>query len=194
MAVFMLCDKNHLPPKYDAIHEFDASSWTENPEHFKDFVKVETYRGRVLSMFERNGYDDSDFYAVVWSDEQNKPINVEYATTRGWTYANGAQIDATDETRAKYENYIRRQQRMGRIAERNMMKRAAHEMNLDLFAYKRLLRAYPSGLPDNLVKLMKVKKFRSNFRANLCKQVRDWCAEHAPKYVTPLSAKQLWYI
>ena len=40
----------------------------------------------------------SDFYAVVWTGE--RLTSVEYATTRGWTYANGATIDATDEVKA----------------------------------------------------------------------------------------------
>ena len=30
----------------------------------------ETYVGRVLETYEENGYNDSDFYAVVWDDEQ----------------------------------------------------------------------------------------------------------------------------
>ena len=63
-----------------------------------------TYLGAVLDTFERNGYDDSDFYAVVWTGEEVRAI--EWGTTRGWTYANSAQIDATDEVKAAAGAYL----------------------------------------------------------------------------------------
>lgn len=69
---------------------------------------VTTYEGKVLETRERNYYDDSDFYALVWDDDANAVISVDYATTRGWTYLNSATVDATDEVKAKaakfYEN------------------------------------------------------------------------------------------
>lgn len=73
---------------------------------FNDPLYMETtYVGKVLELREMNGYDDSDFYAKVWDDEQNKPIEVMYASTRGWTYPNGANVDATPEVQAKYAAY-----------------------------------------------------------------------------------------
>lgn len=57
-----------------------------------------TYVGAVLYTGEINGYDDSDFYADVWTGTSVKRIT--YATTRGWTYANGAHVDATPDVRA----------------------------------------------------------------------------------------------
>ena len=57
-----------------------------------------SYEGAVLDTYERNGYDDSDFYAVVWNGEA--VTDVCYASTRGWTYHNGASVDATPETEA----------------------------------------------------------------------------------------------
>ena len=55
------------------------------------------YEGCVLSTYERNGYHDSDFYAVCWDEEKQAVVDVEYDTTRagGGGYAN---IDATPET------------------------------------------------------------------------------------------------
>jgi hypothetical protein len=64
-------------------------------------VVEETYAGAVLDTYERNGYDDSDFYAIVWDDPTQSIKTVEYATTRGWTYANSAKVDATAEVTAK---------------------------------------------------------------------------------------------
>lgn len=62
-----------------------------------------TYEGRVLATRERNGYHDSDFDALVWT-EDGKPRWVEYDTTRG---AGGgtAKVDATDEVKAAYADY-----------------------------------------------------------------------------------------
>lgn len=54
-----------------------------------------SYQGAVLATRERNGYDDSDFYAVVWDGE--KLLTVTYGTTRFWTYPNHAEPDATPE-------------------------------------------------------------------------------------------------
>lgn len=65
-----------------------------------------TYEGAVLSLGERNYHDDSDFFARVWDGE--KIINVEYATTRSWTYANGATIDATPEVIAAASEWQRK--------------------------------------------------------------------------------------
>lgn len=54
------------------------------------------YAGCVLSTYEHNGYNDSDWYAICWDREQQKVVEVEYDTTRagggGW-----AEIDATPE-------------------------------------------------------------------------------------------------
>lgn len=64
-----------------------------------------TYEGCVLADRERNYYDDSDFYAVVWDEEAQAVKEVEYATTRFPTYENYCSVDATDEVRAKAAAY-----------------------------------------------------------------------------------------
>ena len=54
------------------------------------------YVGCVISTYERNGYDDSDWYAICWDREKQKVVEVNYDTTRagGGGYA---EIDATPE-------------------------------------------------------------------------------------------------
>jgi hypothetical protein len=59
-----------------------------------------SFEGAVLDTWERNGYDDSDFYALVWDAEAGTLRTIEYATTRGWTHHNGAHVDATEEVLA----------------------------------------------------------------------------------------------
>lgn len=54
----------------------------------------ETFVGCVLDTYEVNGYDDSDWYAIVW-DESTQSVHLEqYDTTRGVMYGS-ATVDAT---------------------------------------------------------------------------------------------------
>ena len=46
---------------------------------------VENSVGKVLSLRERNGYHDSDFFATYWCEIENKPKTIEYATTRAYS-------------------------------------------------------------------------------------------------------------
>lgn len=63
---------------------------------------IESHRGMVVSLRERNGYDDSDFYAKVWDRATGQVSEVCYASTRGWTYLNGAKEDLSPEDAAEY--------------------------------------------------------------------------------------------
>lgn len=74
-----------------------------------------TWAGRVLRLVEHNYHDDSDFFAEVWDEEKGEPREVWYATTRGWTYNNGASVDADEATLAAYAAY--RDKRYRRAAE-----------------------------------------------------------------------------
>lgn len=62
----------------------------------QDFYII-THKGHVLKRWERNGYDDSDFNALVFIPEKDEFKTIEYASTRYWTYNNGCSVDATDE-------------------------------------------------------------------------------------------------
>lgn len=70
-----------------------------------------THHGLVLGTYERNGYDDSDFYAAAWNPETQKIDYICYATTRGWTYGNGAIVDATPEIFAAARQYLENQRK-----------------------------------------------------------------------------------
>lgn len=70
----------------------------------KVVVKSVEYRGAVLETRERNGYDDSDFYALCWDEATQSVKSVEYATTRGPS-PSSAIVDATPEVRAKAAAY-----------------------------------------------------------------------------------------
>src|SRR5215471_9027753 len=98
MAIRMMC----TPETPGAVLD---EYWTK--EAGREIWVHTTHEGCVLETREWNMRDDSDFYAVVWNDEKGEPERVDYASTRGWTYPNGAAVDATPEVIAKYEAYIR---------------------------------------------------------------------------------------
>lgn len=87
---------------------YNPNQWSADENLHKvhaELAHVTSYEGCVLSTGEHNYYDDSDFYAMVWDEPTQSVKKVIYATTRGWTYHNGAKVDATEENRAKAEAY-----------------------------------------------------------------------------------------
>ncbi len=77
---------------------------TNAPE--TDLLYEISYEGAVIATREENGYNDSDFYAVVWDEGAGAVRRVGYATTRGWTYNNSANVDATEEVIEKATAFI----------------------------------------------------------------------------------------
>lgn len=65
-------------------------------------VVREFAEGCVVATREANYYDDSDFYATYYDADTDSFKEVCYASTRGWTYAAFAGVDATPEVAAKY--------------------------------------------------------------------------------------------
>jgi hypothetical protein len=77
----------------------------------------DTHVGLCLSDRERNGYDDSDFLMTVWDEETQQTKEIEYASTRGWSYpCYGSRPDATPEVCEKANAYRRRLAVEGAIA------------------------------------------------------------------------------
>lgn len=62
-----------------------------------------THEGLVLSLREKNGYHDSDFYATVWNPITRTTSEIMYGTTRASTYNNWATVDASEEVQAAAE-------------------------------------------------------------------------------------------
>jgi hypothetical protein len=84
----------------------DVSENYKNSKEDASTVFVRTFAiGCVLHTWERNGYDDSDFFAIYWNEATQSVESIQYATTRGWTYANSATIDATPEVIEKALQY-----------------------------------------------------------------------------------------
>lgn len=165
----------------------------------KDRTVTEEFIGLVVHKYEKNYYDDSDFYAVVYIDGTFK--DVMYATTSAYCPVR-CEVDAPENLKKKFSKFEEEQRRL-RIAKRLLEKRAklielSKECRLpNYLAVKRLAKAYGDidtcGF-DSVYKLLKVKKFRSKFRESLAEQVRNWCADKNPKFSSPLSPRQMSYI
>lgn len=111
MAIRMLIEKSDINrqvdgnPTYTELDDADRKYLDESTSTGKwkrEMVFEITWTGCVLKLGEHNHYHDSDFFATVWDDAKGGPRDVEYASTRGWSYANNAAVDATDEVQAKY--------------------------------------------------------------------------------------------
>jgi hypothetical protein len=94
MPITMQCSKETIGAK--------RSDYPGESNSDKSPVYVHTFaEGCVLDIYERNGYNDSDFYAIYWDETSQSVKTIEYASTRGWTYANSAVVDATPEIQTK---------------------------------------------------------------------------------------------
>ena len=69
-----------------------------NPETKKYDLSKECFKGCVLALREHNGFDDSDYYALVYDKENDSFYEVEYATTR-FACSSYAVVDATPRNR-----------------------------------------------------------------------------------------------
>jgi hypothetical protein len=195
---FVRITHEHEIQKFVVVHLHNLE---ENVECYGPYgyVTYETYKGLCLVDYEHNGYDDSDFYMVVWNVEKHIPEKICFASTRGWSpvfVVSGSYVDAPEEIREAYVKYVYdkdvalrfenkriHNERLTKIAEKN---------NLTLESVERLFNAtFPNFEPFE--KLL-MANLRSAFRKSLREQVVKWLLDPAPKHMTPLSRKQLEYL
>lgn len=69
--------------------------------------QAKTYYGSVLAITENNGYNDSDFFAIVWDEEEQCIKSISDGTTRFAAPPKYHRADASEEVRAKADNWLR---------------------------------------------------------------------------------------
>jgi hypothetical protein len=162
----------------------------------------QTHVGLCIQEWERNGYDDSDFYMRVWNEEKGEPETIMFATTRGWSYpCLASRVDATPEVLAKYAAWCsvqklaeekRRRADKARIklANKKLLKQAADKFEVP---YGRLvaLRKLPEF--EKVLALFSPRK-RNKFAVSMREQVLKWVRDPKPQYDHPLSRKQRQYL
>ena len=178
------------------IHSITPFDWTKETPNFKgenNDVLVTFAKGKVVSLREANGYHDSDFYATFLNDN-GEFVDYCYASTRGWTYANGATIDATPETMEAYAAHITAQNESARRAREEYKNLEAEKCSITREKYDRICSIYINNPSLNRIIKLLQSKLRSPFRIKLANQVREWLNNPSPQYREPLSPKQLQYV
>lgn len=190
--------KNNNLPEYPE-GAYSPLNWN-HPEDRKtnSMALYLTYEGKCIQDRERNMYDDSDFIMTVWDDEKNEPKDIEFASTRGWSYpCYGSWADATEEVKAKYEAYCKEREEKHKAY---LAKKQEKELNKLLDTcditkeqYDKIVDAYGSITGPKLIKNVLSKRVRSDFKKSLAKQIRSWLNGES-QYYKPLSRKQLQYV
>ncbi len=115
-------DRDKVPADAANVHEgTERVSHSEPDGTYTDrMVPLWTWHERVglcLAERERNMYDDSDFFMLVWDPTEKRAYEIEFASTRGWSYPSfGSFVDATPEVRAEYDAWKTEQDRVAREA------------------------------------------------------------------------------
>lgn len=183
--------------------------WTKQTEAQRSdpIILVETHQGLCLREREMNGYDDSDFYMLVWNEEKGEPEEICFASTRGWTYpCCASRVDATEEVRAKHAAWWRarcdqmarerRAERAGALLELRsrsaQLLGAAGLSETEILRVRRLRHDIGGTKFEGLLGLFG-KRIRSKFKISLREQVIAW-AKGESEYSSPLSRRQLDHV
>lgn len=185
MSITVMCDEK------DADRSFHYGGDKEHLIHTKTYAI-----GKVVSLRESNGYNDSDFYATYYDEEKDTFVTIEYATTRAWCYPNNASIDASPELMQKFKTWKTEQAKRYREAHyliylKDLLDRIGYEIPLD---WANKLLNIPNEYRKPCITLLKTRKFRSKFRQSLRNQLGSWLNEEHPKYPLPFSDKQWGYL
>ncbi len=166
-------------------------------------VLYTTHHGLCIRDYEQNGYNDSDWFMVVWNPEEKKPETILFASTRGWTYpCYASAADATPEVMAEYEAYQEAVKQRHLSLKRKARAKALRAVHTNLrkvltgqgaIRLQALRHTLGEKTVENLVWLL-TAKIRSSFKKSLRDQVILWTQDPAPRYPTPLSRKQLGYL
>lgn len=186
MPIFMLTPKDMVEKKYrgyDSVEPF-VYQGVEHPNE----VVVTFATGRVLYLREANYSDDSDFYATYMTNE-GEFVEVCYGTTRGWSYANGAIVDATPEVREAYRRCQRSKAAESKLRMRRERSARIKAAGITFPEYLKLQYAIPEKRAfDGIMDILTTAK--GGFRKSLADQVRAWLASDNA-HPTPLSRKQI---
>ena len=202
-----------------AIIKFDNQKPEDRPEaEWNEYWKVWTWLthvGLCVRDREMNGYDDSDFYMLVYNPDHTDDFDmfkeIMFATTRGWSYpAMGSAPDASPEVMKKYEDWKARMERRSRryyqAKARKEQLSLQHKISQTAkVPYPKVINLAKTLIPDpdtihrlhnGLVDLRIIaslfgQRVRNTFKLKLRQQVIEWMLEDAPRYETPLSPRQM---
>lgn len=100
MTVIQWVDEDYVPKEGEIL--------THRRDYYQPEITLhvlQSYIGATLADREENHYHDSDFYAVVWDEEEQHIKSVYYGTT-SFPSPRSAVVDATPEVLAKATNWL----------------------------------------------------------------------------------------
>lgn len=177
----------------------------ENIQNRGALILWETHKGLCVSEREMNGSSDSDFYMTVWDEEEQRPKEILFATTRGWSYPSmGSYVDASEEILEKVKAYskkqleeIERKERVRFVKEklenRAVAKKLSSQYEFSYARFAKFLKTLEKEKTKSIFKLLQ-SDLRSGFRISLRTQLVNWLKEKEPAYSKPFSPKQWNYI
>ena len=171
-------------------HDTNPKNGTPSTIYGNELYRHESYHYQVVGTRERNGYDDSDFYAIVPQD--GRFIEILYGTTRAWTYGNNAIVDAPPSLKEEYKNYtLRAELKRAMIVETQFWTRftaaCQYWLNIPGIDADRLEKLYSESNFSRYILSSLARATRSKFRLSLRDQITAWLLEETPRYDTPLS-------
>lgn len=149
----------------------------------------------VLADYERNGYSDSDFYAIYYDDQEDRLSEYEYATTRfGACLCKDIQVPATEGTLSSFHIH-RNEQGVPEyllMPTKEIVERARVKLedfifsSLSAFDKQKVFDPEPDNLYENLEMCLKEKVKNQIFEETVC----DACKGTA-KWVNPKKANDV---
>ena len=175
---------------YSTVPQFEGD---ERREVYGELMyRHETYPYRVVGEGEENGYDDSDFFAIV-PDDKGGFMHAWVGSTRCWSYGNRAVIDAPPSLIREYLTWKEKEElreyalRCNREEARFVDDCSALISMVSDVDKLRELYAYSDMWSKVLKALSRAK--RSAFRLSLRDQVIAWIDSNST-YEFPLSDHQ----
>ena len=196
MAVYYPRNEKYdvIPEGHEYVCEFTITCHSTDGTP-KDIIQYQ-YRhaiGAVIQTWEQNGYHDSDFCARYYNPETGEFEVTTYASTRYPCSGCHAEVDADEEVRALWDALQEKRKEEDR--QRRLAKRAqlCEDCRITEQELERLEYTYAGDMYDGCIRLLKTKKFRSDFRRSLDRQLRDWLSGRND-YRYPFSRKQAQYV
>ena len=161
---------------------------------FNSLTETTSYHYQVLFETEKNGYDDSDFFAIV-PNEKGGFTSLQVGTTR-CAWMDGVTVDAPP---SMYKDYRRWEEservrvtflQEGWLWEKLSKKLSYYVKNLDSAQFSKVERLYENSNFWRYVFQKTSSAKRSDFMLSLRDQIMGWAMDSDSAYDTPLSPRQ----
>lgn len=161
--------------------------------HYADGSVEELYKGCVIDEYEHNMAWDSYWYAIIYTGKGDA-FKVETGSTAFANNLPHVEVDASPELMRRYNRYLKIKARLEFREYCIWLSEKAGFSTYHNVAKLAKVYGLKSDALNACIQLLKTKNFRSNFRKSCRDQIVAWLEEDEPKYLTPLSPRQMQYL